>query len=240
MIDNLPTAIDVISNNYEGVPYEAIEYLRNHAVSSEVLPQIIEHLDNAYFTVSNSEAFSTSSLWMAVVAEKHLDKSLIKPVTSIFTTIDYGWDFLEEQCGYLVGLLAEKYPEETISYIFEVIEKQIDIGSESAYLYLFDIIYFANIDSYRERIIRLLLKPKFKWLDAYVNYLANIQMRDAIPTLKLLINKEFHSSFMQNEIKHSLYCLENNIVEFPELAKPYSKTRESWKPHYQKIEAFFV
>lgn len=243
MIKNIDEAFRIIESIKKAIPYEAIKYLQEQPVNKKITDKIVYSLEHAYdndvyFDADEDVVYSTP-LWYAIVAEKHISEELINPIIELYTIIDYGWDFLEEECGYLVGLISEKYPDTASEKILNAIENQIDKRSESSYLYLFDVLYFADLNKYKEKILHILQKENFKWIDAYLNPIADLQIKEAIPIIEKLLQREYEQAFVVEELKYALERLKTGRNDYPSLSKPYCYTRENWINYYKKLERDF-
>ena len=115
MIQTIQEAITIIDNQVQGIPYEAIDFLRNHDTNSIISDKILYALANAYkgeaYYSDKFNIMMPTPLWYAVVAEKHLNQQMFEYVLELFT-VEEDWDLMNEQAVYLVGLLAKKYPSE--------------------------------------------------------------------------------------------------------------------------------
>lgn len=114
-MQTIEEAFQTIERTKEGIPFEAIEYLYNHESTPEINEKIIFAVENAYneevYYDAEEDRYLNTALWYAIVAENHLSEALIDPVVKMLTNEEDEWDFLNEQGSFLVGLLAQKYPD---------------------------------------------------------------------------------------------------------------------------------
>ncbi len=239
MINSINQAFRIIETQTEGIPYEAIEYLRNERASQVITNKIVYALNHAYdgtFFDEDQDYEVPVPLWYSIVGETHLSEELIEPTIQLFLTDD-DWDFLNEQAHNLLGLLAEKYQEKVIDRVIEVIDALIVLKSKLPYLYLFDVFFFADKEKYKGWFLKSLQNPDLYWKEPFAVDMAELQIKEALPYLKNMYKKM--SEFGKVDIKEAIEELETGILKYPEQAKAYCKQRESWKEHYKRFENRF-
>lgn len=232
----------ILDNESCGIPFDTIERLREIPTSKEVAAKIVYVLNHAY---DSDTSFSMDApLWYAIVAETHLCEELIDPVIGIFTVTDDDWDFLNEQGLYLLGKLAQKYPDQVMKKVTEAIDKMISKKSKFPFLFLFDAFYFADVEKYKDWFLRTLKNPDLYWLDSYAMYMGNLQIKEVAPIMKEILGKlderESENSFTKGELEEAIEQIETGIDKYPEVSKPYCESREEWKKHYKHCENRFT
>ena len=96
-------AFDALDSSAGAFPIGDIEYLQRQQDADEIVAKIVEALekqalDPEYYYDSEKNVWYTTSLWYAVVAEKHLDKRLFKPIIALFSG-KHDWDYMHEQAA---------------------------------------------------------------------------------------------------------------------------------------------
>jgi len=269
MIETIKQAFKVLEHHFDGIPFDAIEFLYNHEPCDEIIDRAIFHLSNAYDEKFYNDPYITNGLlptplWFAIVAERHHNERTIDPVIKLFTTTEDDWDFLNEQGEYLLGLLSEKYPDIVIPKCLDIIEKLSDENSDLPYLFLFDCLYFADAGKYKDILLKILSKDDFTWFGMLAVRLAYLQIKEAIPIIRakldklkiereLYIKKEISGEDLTEdekemlifegityaELEEALEELETGQLIDPKLEKPYYKTRSDWMEHYLGFENLF-
>ncbi len=238
-IKSVKEAFNIIENNIEGIPFHAIEYLRKQKPSKVINEKIIYYLKHAYdlgFFEDNLDYNNVDTvLWYTIVAEKHISKELIKPIVNLYTRTEDTSDLLNEQGMYITCLLAEKYPEEFMEYLLKIIDASLILNPQLPVLYLFDVIYYIDINKYGERLLGYITNETFYWKDVLSSILADIQYKKAIPVIKKRLNIEKDNSTII-ELKESLNILETGENPFKDFSIPYKDQRGNWKEYYKKIE----
>ncbi len=242
-MNTIAEAFEAIDNHREGIPFEAIAFLYNHPQDEEIERKIIFALTHAYdeetyYDEEQDEQLSTP-LWYAIVAENHLSKSLIDPVIRLFTTTEEDWDYLNEQGGYLVGALGEKFPDLMPEKVLQAIEEQVAKESNDPYLYLYEAFYFMDAEKYKDRLLRLLADERVYWLSGLLYIFVDNQIKEAIPIMKQIQQRDDLDFITKNELNVLLEELETGKTEHPEPYLPYVKQRDFWKEHYQPIDKYF-
>ncbi len=242
-MNTVTEAFEAIDNHREGIPFDAIEFLYNHPPNEEIERKIIFALthtydEKTYYDEEQDEQLSTP-LWYAIVAENHLTESLIDPVIRLYTTVEWDWDYLDEQGSYLVGALGEKFPDLIAEKVLQAIEEQVANASNYPYLYLYDAFYFADVKKYKDRLLRLLADEGLYWISGLTYIFVDNQIKEAIPVIKQIQQRDDLDFITENELKALLEELETGKSDHPEPYLPYFKNRGYWKEHYQPFDKYF-
>lgn len=235
-LPRLKDALDVLNNCMKGVPFTAIEYLQNDTseeATSAILNALRNHSDHQYCW----EDCTFAPLWYAFAAEAHLCEALIDPVIQLYESSHRDSDWLFEQGQYLIGKLAQQYPELTAQKVLEAMEQDVDKGTKQAIFFLFDAFYFCDIDKCKTRLLTLLERENISWFEPLAATFADLQIKEGLPILrqklkKLQTNvkKDLQYTHAVVEIKEAIDILEGKMTLDPELIKPLSLTRQtSWK-----------
>jgi hypothetical protein len=244
MIENLNQAFEIIKSTKFGIPYDAIRYVRSQAESREIIDKIVFSLNNAYdegiFPVNDKDATSHEPLWYAVIAESFTDERLIDPVLNLFR-YEQDWKFLNEQGLYLVGQLAEKYPEIVPEKALSIVEEEVGNKSKKPYYYLFNTFYYLDLDKCGDRLLNVIKEKDIYCFDMLAMTIGSIQFKAAVPYLEErlnLIEKDvIEIEFSTIDIEDALEKLKTGKDEYPIV--PYFKKRKEWEDHYKKIEKYF-
>jgi len=241
-------AFDLIEAKNEELPFEAIDFIYNQPLNSIIEEKILFYLKNAYNDEvahdKDNDFYYPTPLWYAIIAEKYISTETVKATISLFTsTIDGDWDYLNEQGQYLVGLYCEKLGDEAVSIYFDTIENLIKEGSEMPYLFLFDCLYYADVNKYQERLEKLAEYSESKWYEVFSHSLAFLKIKKAIPIFKkiLKIKKDdyWYEVYFNREIKEALTELESGVNKYPEISVPfYNKRNKDWKIVYENYNTF--
>lgn len=242
MQNSIQEAFLTIERQKEGIPLEAIRFLYNHPQSRVIRKKIIYALkhayDDTYYDVENDHYFLTP-LWYAIVAENHLSKKIVNPVIKLFTATNDDWDFLDEQGLYLIGKLAEKYPDFVMKKVMRAIDKMLTKNLKLPYLYLFDAFFYVDAKKYKRWFLKTLQKENLYWKGVFVNHISDLQIKEAIPILKKMLEDEYYDTFEKGDIEESIEELEEDKKLFPDIFQPYCKTRGKWEEHYANWEQNF-
>jgi hypothetical protein len=249
MITTVGQAFDILEHATDGVPFDAIEFLYSHPPEDIITDRIIFHLNNAYnedlYREPDSEYLLSTSLWFAIVAENHLHPRLIEPVINLFLKSDQSWDFLNEQGQFLVGKLCEAFPEIAIPKMMMAIESIIETDTELPYHFLFDCLYFADPEIYKERILKVLAHDEFTWYESFAVTISDIGIREAIPEIRKKLESRKQKDpdedqrIITGELEFALKQLESENIHIRDTAQPYCRTRAGWKDHYPSIGKYF-
>lgn len=239
--NGLNNACRVLEEQKNGIPFQAISYLRKQPSSKELQNRIIFALSHAYsdiyYDVEN-EYWRQTPLWYAVVAEKHLSKQLIDPVISLYTTSRNDGDFLNDQGMFVLGQLAKKYPKIVMEKVVWVVDYLIKKQSDLAYLFLFDVFCYADVRKYKQWFLTTLQKD-FIWRESFVGHLSDLRIKESVPIIKNLLAK-IDNQHERIEFKAALEDLETKNGIYSEyIRRPYFKKRGNWYKHYKSHEATF-
>ncbi|WP_421919273.1 YecA family protein [Marinifilum sp.] len=241
MIRSTKQAFEIIDTKATGIPYEAIDYLRNQESSNELNKKLVYALKNAYRgEVYYSEKYRLmlpAPLWYAVVAEKHLSEVLFEPLLEMFT-IEEDWDLMNEQAVYLVGLLAKKYPEAFLDKVLFFIEENIKKKNKTPYIFCFEALYYAK-DNQFDRIHAMLEKENFHWIDHYIRVLGDLMRKDTLAKFKEVLSK-FEGKHTVIELQYYIDVMEGRITDFQK-GLAFCEMRDAeWKNHYKPMEQMFA
>ena len=236
MINSINDAFKIIKNYSNGIPFDAIRYLRDNSPSDEILEEIIFSLNHAYgdfyYDIKN-KVWIEAPLWLAIVAELNLSEKLIDPVINLLTTSLNDADFLNEQGMFLIGKLAQKYPDIVVEKVVYAIDRFIEAKSSIAYLFLFEAFYFCNIEKYKLWLLTTFQKD-FPWKDSLASTIAELGIKEAIPIIKDMIARE-EDEIMVRELES---CLD--IFKEGSANGAYCLKRGDWEEHYKGLEKYFL
>lgn len=242
-MNSIAEAFEVLDHQKEGIPFEAIEFLYNHPPNEEIQQKIIFVLAHAYdediYYDEAKDDYLLTPLWYAIVAENHLSEALIDLVIQLFTTTEDNWDFLDEQGIYLVGALAENFPDTMAEKALRAIEAQVAEESSLPYLFLFDFIYFIDIDKYKDRLLNLLKDERLFWFEGLLTPLTELQVKEIIPIIRNMLKRNDLDLITRNELEADLEELETDNPESKGLRGPYIRDRKPWREHYQPLDKYF-
>ncbi|WP_372751031.1 YecA family protein [Labilibaculum sp.] len=241
MIQSKEQAYKILDTQVKGIPYEAIDFLRNQEESEELTKKLAFALKNAYNgKIYYSEEYRVmlpAPLWYAVVAEKHLSEDLFEPLLELFTT-EEDWDLMNEQAVYLVGLLAKKYPNAFIDKVLYFIEENIKKENKTPYLFCFEALYYAKEEKF-EHIHSILEKENFHWLDHYIRILGDLMRKDTLAKFKELL-PNFKGKHTAIELQYYIDAMEGKEIDFQK-GSAFCEMRDSeWKNHYENLEHIFA
>lgn len=241
MIQSIAQAYEILDTQVKGIPYEAIDFLRNQETDEAIVKKMVFALKNAY----NGEVYYSDEfrimlptpLWYAVVAEKHLSEDLFEPLLNMFT-VEEDWDLMNEQAVYLVGLLARKYPVDFVNKVLDFIEENISKDNKKPYLYCFEALYYAENEQFN-RIYSVLEKENFHWVDHYIRVLGDLMRKDSLQKFKNILPK-FEGKHTAVELQYYIDAMEGKESDF-EQGTAFCEMRDSeWKNHYQQMEDIFA
>lgn len=241
MIRSTIHAFETIDTQLKGIPYEAIDFLRNQESNDDISKKLVFALKNAY----NGEAYYSDEdrmmmpapLWYCVVAEKHLSIELLEPLLALFN-VEEDWDLLNEQAVYLLGLLAREYPENCVNAVLDFIEENIKADNKKPYIYCFEALYYAQENQFN-RIHSILEKENFHWVDHYVRVLGDLLREDTVEKFKALLPK-FEGKHTAIELQYYIDVIGGKIKDFQK-GTAFCEMRDSeWKNHYQHMEHIFA
>ncbi len=241
MIQSIEQAFKIIDSQITGIPYNAIDFLRNQETSEELKKKLVFAFKNAY----NGEAYYSDEhrimlatpLWYCVVAEKHLSEDLFEPLLAMFT-VEEDWDLMNEQAVYLVGLLARKFPKQFVYKVLDFIEENISADNKKPYLFCFEALYYA-LDEQLDRIHSILDKDNFHWVDHYIRVLGDLQRVNTLQKFKEILPK-FEGKHTAVELQYYIDVMEGKVSDFQK-GTAFCEMRDSdWKNHYQQMEPIFA
>ena len=244
-------AFQALDNNQYGIPFEAIEFLYKHPADKEITSKIqatFEKVSNNFASEEESDHNNTG-LWFAIVAEKHLDITLLDSIINLVTQASAGSDFLDEQVSVLMGLMGQKHgsiaAEKTLSAIENALEDKSN--KDNPFLYLFDILFYADITKHKEVIGNILKHPKNQYATPFAITICYTGFNTFIPQLKKLVqvknktpkDRLFEADFLLPDLKSIIKQLESGKLKEPNDALPHFEQRDPWKKYYQEQAAFF-
>lgn len=244
---NIQEAFHILDTLQEGIPFEQIDFLRNHNEKEQIEVKIQKVLEKAYTEevmlghLSNQTPHT--GLWYSIVAEEHASTTLAKTIVSMLTndkSVD--WDLMNEQLLYLIGLLSSKSAE-NVEIFLSAIEEQISKKKKNtAYSYLFETVYFSN-SIQKEQIIRILRKLSGFDQTIMMSMLLETNQTDYIDLAKSIVkpenefeDKESMEFNMNKELQALIQMSENGEIE----NRCYFTNRGNWKEHYKQLETLFV
>jgi hypothetical protein len=238
---NKEEAFEIINNQEYDIPFEAIEYLYKHPKDEDINKAIVFALENAYnsYVYGKKENYSHAPLWYAIVAENHLDESLIRPIIDLFTDSgDSDWDYLNEQLAYVLESLCKEIGTPAVDRFIAAIDQCFanpEDSEDSAFIYLFNAINYADHDKHLPKYLKWLENPNTPWLDALLGQFGESGIYAVKPRLEEL--KEYYTNdpdslykknYILPEINYSLDVLNGK----KERGKTDYEDREDWKIHY--------
>lgn len=241
MIQSTEHAFETIDTQLKGIPYEAIDFLRNQESNKDIAEKLVFALKNAYsgeaYYSDEYRMMMPAPLWYCVVAERHLSTELIEPLLNLFN-VEEDWDLLNEQSVYLLGLLARKYPENCVNAVLDFIEENIKEDNKKPYIYCFEALYYA-LENQFNRIHAILDIDNFHWVDHYVRILGDLMREDTIVKFKSLLTK-FEGKHTAIELQYYIDAKEGKVSDFQK-GSAFCEMRDSeWKNHYQHMEHVFA
>ena len=241
MIQSVKQAFATLDTKATGIPYEAIDYLRNQEHSEEISKKLVYAFKNAYkgeaYYSEKYRIMLPTPLWYAIVAEKHLSEELFEPLLEMFTN-EEDWDLMNEQAVYLVGLLAKKYPTAFLDKVLFFIEENIKKENKTPYIYCFEALYYAQ-DSQFGRIHSILDKNNFHWVDHYVRVLGDLMRNDTLAKFKEILPK-YAGKHTAIELQYYIDVMEGKITDFQKGIAFCEMRDAEWKNHYQQMEHMFA
>lgn len=247
-IPSLDYAVEVLDQCIKGIPFAAIEYLHNDT-SREATVAIVKALKNFSDHQYCWADCTSTPIWYALSAEGHLCEELIDPVIGFYGNGNQNeTDWLYEQGQYLIGRLAQKYPDITVQKVLAAMEKDAGNGSKDATYFLFDVFKFCNLDKYKDRLIALLKQDNISWHDTLAATIAHLQIKEGLPVLKEQLKrlkaKKPEKSFWDNqhiiEIEEAIQQLEKGEDLYPDIDMPLCLKRgTTWKEEFANAEKHF-
>lgn len=214
MIQTTQEAFTILDTQKEGFPFEAIRYLYDQPNTNEITQKIISVLSHAYdetYYNAQEDWYYPTPLWYAIIAENHLSEQLIDAIISLFTIPETeDWDFLNEQGQYVLGALAQRYPDTVMQQVMVAIDNCMANKSESPYLFLFDAFCYIDAQKYKSWFLQTIDHQDMFWIEMFIEHVGALQFDKAIP----------------------------GIQSIP-IMMPYHQQREDWETHYQHYEDSF-
>jgi hypothetical protein len=246
-IPSIDFAIWVLNNATRGIPFAAIDFLyRDPSVgaSRAVVSALTNFSDHQYCW----EDCELTPIWYAMAAEGHISEELIKPVIGFYKENNENeTDLLNEQGQYLIGMLAQKYPDAAAEMVLTAMEEAARDGSDDSVYFLFDVFSFCEIDKYKDRLLALLERDDLFWHDALASTIGYLQIKEALPILirqakRLQAEKPSPGSTAYShliEIDEAITQLETGEDLFPDVNAPLCLKRGPWKEEYADAEDCF-
>ena len=246
-ITSLACAVGLLDTCTKGIPFAAIEYLHNDT-SSESTAAILKALNNFSDHQYCWADCATTPLWYALAAEGHICEELIDPVIGFYGHDNINTtDWIQEQGQYLIGKLAQKYPDITVQKVLAAMEEDANGGGKNAVYFLFDVFDFCTIDQYKDRMVALLKRDDIEWHDALASIIAYLQIKEGLPVLKeqskrLKAKRPEKGSWNNRhliEIDEAIEQLETGKNLYPDVDMPMCLKRGAWREEFADAEEHF-
>lgn len=243
-------AFSLLDNHQYGIPFEAIEFLYHHSTDEEIIGKIQHSFEKAYnFSAEIKKDYHGPELWYAIVAEKHLSISLLDPIIKLITKVSQGSDFLDEQISVLIGLMGKNHGSIAVEKVLTAIENSLEdkSGEDYPYLYLFDILFYADPIQQEEIITRILEHPNNAYFAPFAITICYAGMTQFIPKIKELIKAKdqkaadhlFELDYLIPELEENIKKLKSDTLKNSKAAVPYFEQRGPWKEYYQELTDLF-
>ncbi len=231
-------AFEIIDRQEEFIPSSAIEFLYNHPSDDQIIQKISSALKTVY-TDPYSE--SVVPLWYAIIAEAHLDFSLIEDIIGLAADEEEDWEYMNDQILYLTGAFCKKHGVLAVEKFLNGIEQIMDAETVSPYLFLFDCLYYIDKQKDYDQILRLLNHPNNVWLIPFATHLGISKQNSFLPAIKAILAKEKRKAasgdpFLIEELEIIIEAFETEDTDFSELDTPMCERREYWKSYYEELE----
>ncbi|MBK7408449.1 MAG: hypothetical protein IPJ40_10540 [Saprospirales bacterium] len=218
----------------EGIPFDAIRVLYDHEPDPEIVEKVqfaLEHaFDRDLYYDDHLEMYCDAPCWYAIVAENHLDIAYLDPLIRIFTEPEEEYDFLFDQAGFVLEKMFDHFGEAAVRPAMEAIDRMVEEGSDTPWLYLLTCLPYADI-SYADQVISWLENPGTYWKEPLIVHLATApQFSASLPVLRRLqgeYEEEFSGLPKKDFKRHILIELEGTI-EALESGKPGGSI--PWEP----------
>jgi hypothetical protein len=246
-IPSLDCAVEVLDKCTKGIPFAAIEYLHNDT-SCEATAAIVKALKNFSDHQYCWEDCAATPIWYALAAEGHICEELIDPVIGFYGNDNVNVsDWIQEQGQYLIGKLAQKYPDIIVQKVLAAMEEDAEDGGKDAVYFLFDVFDFCTSDKYKDRLIALLKRDDISWHDTLASTIAYLQIKEGLPLLKEQLKRlkskkpEKGSGDNQHmiEIKEAIEQLEKGENLYPDVDMPLCLKRGAWRQEFANAEVYF-
>lgn len=247
-IPSLDYAVEVLDKCTKGIPFTAIEYLHNDT-SSDSTSSIVNALKNfSDHQYCWADCVSTP-IWYAFAAEGHICEELIDPVIGFYgNDNENASDWLHDQGQFLIGKLAQKYPDTTVQKVLAALDKDADDGGKDHVYYLFDAFDFCTIDKYKDRLITLLKRDDISWHDLLASTIAHLQIKEGLPVLKdqlkfleaRKLEKDSWHNWRLIEVEEAIEQLEKGEDLYPDVDTPLCLKRgTTWREECADAEENF-
>ncbi len=260
MIHSIEQAFSIIEEQIFDIPYKAIKYLQTQPNNQLIDKRIQFHLEKEINTLSeyyfdeDFEFYLNTPLWYAIVAENHINDSLIDLIIEL-SIKEFDNDFLREQFLRLEKIaIFNGYSEKVIEKKLSLIEKYCNSSSTDYNLScLFDGLEYIEQEKDKERlfeIFQLICKRKFYDFGALLPFIfAEINYTKVLPYLEEELKK--HKLPTQKQINRNpfimftqanfLWCNEitgtieimNDPIELQKMQEELlDRTVENWQERY--------
>ncbi|MEK7254046.1 MAG: SEC-C metal-binding domain-containing protein, partial [Bacteroidota bacterium] len=199
------------------------------------------------------EEFSLAPLCYMIVAENHPSEAFIEPLIQFLSNEDASELEIEcEQVAYLVGKLCEALPEVAVPKFLDAIERLAKSETDATYSYLYDALYFADAESYKDQMLNIFREPSLADPDIFAQILAAKKIPEALPLMEerlKMMEQEVaeNEEEMDEEEMEDLEVMEEELdalieeikrgeFDFSTLAQPWVQQRPDWKEYLQAIE----
>jgi hypothetical protein len=237
----------VLDQCTKGIPFSAIDYLHNDN-SSESTSAIVKALNNFSDHQYCWADCVAAPIWYSFAAEGHICEELIDPVVGFYGyDNENATDWLHDQGQYLIGRLAQKYPDITAQKVLAAMEKNAADADGGYVYYLFDAFDFCAIDKYKDRLIALLKRDDISWHDMLGTTIAHLQIQEGLPVLKEQLTRleakrtgKDRDNGRIIEIKEAIKELESGEALYPDVQAPLCLTRgTTWREECADAEENF-
>jgi hypothetical protein len=174
---------------------------------------------------------------------------LIDPVIGLYGKDNpYATDWLHDQGQFLIGKLAQKFPDLTAQKVLAAMEKDAENKSDSLVYYLFDAFEFCDVDPYKDRLIALLKRDDIYWHDLLASTLAHLQIKEALPVLREQVKllepgspgTSNYPDWRLIEITEAIEQLETGVDLYSDVSAPRCLRRTTtWREEYADAEIYF-
>lgn len=245
-LPRLKDALEVLDRCVKGIPFSAIEYLQNDT-SREAREAIIEalknHVDHRYCWADCELA----PYWYSLAAEGHICKELIDPVIQLYEENPRDSEWICLQGHYLIGKLAEKYPDLTTEKVLEAMEQDVKNETKPELYFLFDTFYFCDRDKFKSRLLTYLDKSELSWYLPYADVISDLHITEGLPFFKQKLaqmHEENDGSFLHHQniidLDYAIKVLEGKVKKKPYSIKPQCLIRTiSWQEDLKMNESLF-
>jgi hypothetical protein len=248
MIQSIQDAFRILDTEEEVIPIEAIEFLYEHDRSLEIEGRLLHTIShaadpNVYYD-ENRGTFRITPFWYMIIAENHLTINFIEPLIRFFSSpTDEFDDLVAEQACFLVGRLCQFFPTFSIPRFFDALENILKSSGETALsFYLYDILYFVDIQANKERLLAFMELIPVGDLELVAIILTMRGLQDATAIAERRISESNYPDIEEEEIEEE----ESEEVDFdPEamesffegphglttITSPWVEQRPGWKEY---------